>query len=85
MGTYNSVSVNGEWGIIKKVSLALDLMKIIDYQVILGVYYLDGSHQTVSRIDFKVTDSNGNFIILHVSHWTFGRLFGIFSLRVMQI
>ncbi|MFM7989090.1 MAG: hypothetical protein ACKPKO_58230 [Candidatus Fonsibacter sp.] len=57
MGNYNSVSVNCEWGIIKKVPVRAIYNEIIYDQTVIGDY-LDCSKQSLSRNDFK----NGGFI-----------------------
>ena len=52
LGTYNSVSTNGEWGIIKKVPVNANYNQMIYDSTVLGMDYLDCSNQTLSRIDF---------------------------------
>lgn len=75
LGTYNSVSVNGEWGIIKKVPVRAGYNEMIYDQTVLGMDYLDCSNQTLSRIDFKMKDSYGNIIDLNGNHWSFSIIF----------
>ncbi|MFM7983921.1 MAG: hypothetical protein ACKPKO_31810 [Candidatus Fonsibacter sp.] len=66
MGNFNSVSVNGEWGIIKKVPKRAIYYEMIYDQTVLGVDYLDCSNQTLSRIDYKMKDSYGICLIYMV-------------------
>jgi len=52
LGNYNSVSVNGEWGIIKQVPVRASYNEMIYDQTVLGVDDLDCSNLTLSRNDF---------------------------------
>jgi hypothetical protein len=75
LGNYNSVSVNGEWSIIKKCPVRAGPAEMLFDQVILPGDYLDCSNQTISRIDIKMKDSYGNLINLHGNHWSFSIVF----------
>ena len=52
LGTNNSMSINGEWGILKKTPVNAGYNEIVYDQTVLGMDYLDCSNQTLSRIDF---------------------------------
>ena len=65
LGNYNSVSVNGEWSIIKKCPVRAGPGDMLFDQVILPGDHLDCSNQTISRIDINMNDSCGNILILH--------------------
>ena len=38
LGTHNSMSVNGEWGILKKIPVSVDSNQLIYDQTVLGMY-----------------------------------------------
>ena len=52
LGTNNSMSVNGEWGILKKIPVSASYREMIYYQRVLGMDYLGCSNQTLSKVDF---------------------------------
>ncbi|MFM7986304.1 MAG: hypothetical protein ACKPKO_44025 [Candidatus Fonsibacter sp.] len=54
LGTNNSISINGEWGILKKIPDNAGYNEIVSDQAALGMDYLDCSNQTLSRIDFNI-------------------------------
>ena len=49
LGTYHSVSVYGEWGILEKVPVSTWYNLMIYDQTVLGIDYLDGSNKDLSR------------------------------------
>ena len=53
LGTYNSMALNGEWGILKKIPVSADYNHLVNDQTALGTDYLDCSNQTLSLIEFK--------------------------------
>ena len=75
LGTNNSMSINGEWGILKKIPVNAGYNEIVYDQTVLGMDYLDCSNQTLSRIDFKIKDHNGNTVNLHENHVSFSIIF----------
>jgi len=75
LGTYNSMAINGEWGILKKIPVSDDYNQVIYYQTVLGMDYLDCSNQPLSLIDFKLKDHNGNIVNLHGGHVSFSIIF----------
>ena len=56
LGTYNSMAVNGEWGILKKIPVSADYNQLIYDQTVLGMDYFDCSHVSFSIIFVKVAD-----------------------------
>ena len=75
LGTNNSTSINGEWGILKKNPVSASYSEMIYYQTVLGMDYLDCSGETLSRIDFKIKDHAGNIVNLHNNHVSFSIIF----------
>ena len=71
MGTYSSVSVNGEWGSIKTNSVRACYNEIKVDQAILGIAYVDGSHQSPSHLAFQEKGPYGHMIHVHGNHWPF--------------
>ena len=62
LGTYNSMAVNGEWGILKKIPVSADYNQLI-------------YDQTFSLIDFKLKDHTGEVVNLHGGHVSFSIIF----------
>ena len=75
LGTYNSMAVNGEWGILKKIPVSADYNQLIYDQTVLGMDYLDCSNQTLNLIDFKLKDHKGKIVNLHGGHVSFSIIF----------
>ena len=71
----NSMSINGEWGILKKIPVSSGYREMIHDQTVLGMDYLDCSGQTISRIDFKIKDHAGNIVHLHGNRVSFSIIF----------
>jgi len=69
------MSINGEWGILKKIPVNAGYNEIVYDQTVLGMDYLDCSNQTLSRIDFKIKYHNGNTVNLHENHVSFSIIF----------
>ncbi|MFM7986875.1 MAG: hypothetical protein ACKPKO_46930 [Candidatus Fonsibacter sp.] len=69
------MSINGEWGILKKIPVNANYNEIVYDQTALGMDYLDCSNQTLSRIDFKIKDHNGHIVNLHENHASFSIIF----------
>ena len=75
LGTHNSMTVNDEWGILKKIPVSADYNQWIYDQAVLGMYYLDCSNQTLSLIDFKLKDHTGEVVNLHGGRVSFSIIF----------
>jgi hypothetical protein len=75
LGTHNSMAVNGEGGILKKIPVSADYNQLIYEQIVLGMDYLDCSNQTLSLIDFKLKDHDGHIANLHYIHVSFSIIF----------
>ena len=69
------MTVNGEWGILKKIPVSADYNQLIYDQTVLGMDYLDCSNQTLSLIDFKLKDRTGDVVYLHGGHVSFSIIF----------
>ena len=69
------MSINGEWGILKKIPVNAGYNEIVYDQTVLGMDYLDCSNQTLSRIDIKIKDHNGNTVNLHDNTVSFSIIF----------
>ena len=68
LGTHNSMDINGEWGILKKIPVSADYNQFIYDQTVLGMDYLDCSNQKVSLNDNKLNDHSGDVVNLHGGH-----------------
>ena len=76
LGNHSSLSINGEWDIMRKVPVRAGYNEMIyDNGSGLTCDYLDCSNQTLSRIHFKMKDSYNNIINLHGNHWSFSIVF----------
>ena len=69
------MSISGERAIVKKVPVTSGYGEIIHDQTVLGIDFLDCSHQTLSRIGFQLKDVFGNEINLNGQHWSFSIVF----------
>jgi len=75
LGSYNTMSVSGERGIIKKVPVTANYNQMIYDDAVLGIDYLSCSRQSLSRLEFQLKDVFGNLINLHGNHWSFSLIF----------
>ena len=75
LGTCSSMAVNGECGILKNIPVRADYNQLIYDQTVLGMDYLDCSHQTLNLIDFKLKDHTGDVVNLHGNHVSFSIIF----------
>ena len=75
LGSYNTMSVSGERGIIKKVPVRANSNEITYDDAVLGIDYLSCSKQSLSRLEFQLRDVYGNNINLHGNHWSFSLIF----------
>ena len=62
------MSISGERGIIKKVPVRANYNELIYDDAVLGIDYLTCSRQSLSRLEFKLKDTYGNFSNLHGNH-----------------
>jgi len=74
-GGYNTMSISGERGIVKKVPVRGNYNEMIYDDAVLGIDYLDCSRQSLSRLEFQLKDVYGNYINLHGNHWSFSIIF----------
>ena len=81
LGNFNTVSVSGESGIVKKVPVTSGYNELIFDQVVLGSDYLDCSRQALKRLEFKIKDVFGNVINLHGNHWSFSIVFSKYQVE----
>jgi hypothetical protein len=69
------MSVSGERSIVKKIPVNADDGEMIFDHSVVGVDYLDCSHQTLSRIGFQLKDVFGRVVDLHGNHVFFHCIF----------
>lgn len=81
LGSFNTMSISGERSIIKKIPVNVGYGDIIFDQSLVGIDYLDCSHQTLSRLSFQLKDVFGNLVDLHGHHWSFSIVFS----RIQEI
>ena len=81
LGSFNTMSVSGERSIVKKVPVNAGYGEMIYDQSLVGIDYLDCSHQTLSRLSFQLKDVFGNVVDLHGQHWSFSIVFS----RIQEI
>ena len=74
-GGYNTLSVSGERGIVKKVPVRANFNEMIYDDAVLGIDYLDCSRQSLTRLEFQLKDVYGNYINLHGNHWSCSIIF----------
>ena len=75
LGSFNTMSISGERSIIKKIPVNVGYGDMIFDQSLVGIDYLDCSHQTLSRLSFQLKDVFGNLVDLHGHHWSFSIVF----------
>ena len=75
LGSYTTMSVSGERGVVKKVPVRANSNEMIYDDAVLGIDYLDCSKQSLSRLEFQLKDVYGNTINLHGNHWSFSLIF----------
>jgi hypothetical protein len=75
LGNFNSTNLSGARSIIKKVPINASYGEVIIDQYATGLDFNDCSHQTLSRIGFKLTDHEGTVIDLNGFHWSFSIVF----------
>ena len=75
LGNFNTVTLNGNRNVVKKIPVNADPGDMIFDQTVTGMDCLDYSGQTLSRISFQLTDAYGNVINLHENHFSFSIVF----------
>ena len=79
MGNFNTMSVSGERSIVKKIPVNAGYGEMIFDQSVVGIDYLDCSHQTLSRVGFQLKDVFGRVVDLHGNHFSFSIVFSRIS------
>ena len=79
LGNFNTMSVSGERSIVKKIPVNAGYGEMIFDQSVVGIDYLDCSHQTLSRIGFQLKDVFGRVVDLHGNHFSFSIVFSRIS------
>ena len=75
LGNHNTMSVTGECGIIKQITVNASYNQLIVDNQVLGADYLDCSNQNLSLLNFKLCDVFGSTIDLNGNHWSFSIIF----------
>ena len=75
------MSVSGDRSIVKKIPVNAGYGEMIFDQSVVGIDYLDCSHQTLSRIGFQLKDVFGHVVNLHGNHVSFSIVFS----RIQEI
>jgi len=75
LGNFNTMTITGNRNVIKKIPVSAGHGDIIFDQVVTGMDYLDCSHQTLSRISFKLMDIYGRVLDLNDNHISFSIVF----------
>jgi hypothetical protein len=75
LGNFNTMSVNGDRSSIKKNPVNAGYGEMIFDQSVVGIDYLDCSHQTLSRLGFQLKDVFGNIVDLQQNHFSLSIVF----------
>ena len=75
LGSFNSLNISGSRNTIKKIPINANFNEMIFYQAIIGIDYVDVSKQTLSRLEFSLTDVYGRVINLNGNHFSFSLIF----------
>ena len=81
LGNFNTMSVSGDRSIVKKIPVNANYGEMIFDQSVVGIDYLDCSHQSLSRIGFQLKDVFGRVVDLHGNHFSFSIVFS----RIQEI
>jgi hypothetical protein len=79
LGNHNTMTVSGECGIIKHISVSASYNQLIIDNQVLGADYLDCSNQNINLLKFRLVDAFGNTIDLNGNHWSFSIVFSKLS------
>lgn len=75
LGSFNSLNISGSRNTVKKIPINANFNEMVFYQAVLGIDYIDVSKQTLSRLEFSLTDVYGHIISLNGNHWSFSLIF----------
>ena len=75
LGSFNSLNISGSRNTIKKIPINANFNEMVFYQAVLGIDYIDVSKQTLSRLEFSLTDVYGRVINLNGNHFSFSLIF----------
>ena len=81
LGNHNTMSVTGECGIIKQITVNASYNQLIVDNQVLGSDYLDCSGQNLNLLNFRLCDVFGNTIDLNGNHWSFSIIFSVLSVE----
>lgn len=81
LGNFNTMSISGDRSIVKKIPVNAGYGEMIFDQSVVGIDYLDCSHQTLSRLGFQLKDVFGRVVNLHDNHISFSIVFS----RIQEI
>ena len=82
LGSFGTMSLRGDRDVIKKVSVSANANEIIFNNVMVGADCLECSRQTLSRLEFKLEDVNGNVIDLNGAHVSFSLIFSKYDTEI---
>jgi hypothetical protein len=75
MGNFSTTTLSGTKSVIKKVPVTGNYGDVMVDTYATGMDFCDCSHQTLSRIGFKLTDHAGRVVELNGCHWSFSIVF----------
>ena len=81
LGNHNTMSVTGECGIIKQITVNASYNQLIVDNQVLGSDYLDCSGPNLNLLNFRLCDVFGNTIDLNGNHWSFSIIFSVLSVE----
>ena len=79
LGNFNTLSVNGDNTIIKKVQVTAAYNQMIFDNLMATNDFLDCSKQTLKTLEFHIKYVDGNFINFHGHHITFSIIFDLMN------
>ena len=79
LNNFNTLSVNGDNTIIKKVQVTADYNQMIFDNLMATNDFLDCSKQTLKTLEFHIKDVDGNFINFHNHHLNFSIIFDLMN------
>ena len=79
LGNFNTLSVNGDSSIIKKVQVTADYNQMIFDNLMATNDFLDCSKQTLKTLEFHIKDIDGNFINFHGHNVSFSIIFDLMN------
>ena len=82
LGSFSTMSLRGDRDIIKKVPVTANANEVIFNNTMISADYLECSRQTLSRLEFKLEDVNGNVIDLNGAHWSCSLIFSKYDTEI---